>query len=79
MALAGRAFVVWLVIIAAETLHSIARTLWLAPIRTALKTSGNLSASQGWCSGGRESVSFAAVPAVERGSHRCGVRVLAHR
>ncbi len=32
MALAGRAFAVWLVIIAAETLHGIARTLWLAPI-----------------------------------------------
>ena len=32
MALAGRAFAVWLVIIAAETLHGIARTLWLVPI-----------------------------------------------
>jgi len=32
MALAGRAVAVWLVIIAAETLHGIARTLWLAPI-----------------------------------------------
>jgi hypothetical protein len=32
MALAGRAVAVWLLVIAAETIHGIARTFWVAPL-----------------------------------------------